>query len=173
MSQWKKALGRVRENYEGDTSRPLPGYVAALGAYGGMVGGLILFGRRTGVRLPRRFGPGDTALLCVATHKASRLLAKEAVTSPLRAPFTRYEASEGEAELTESVTAEGARHALGELLTCPFCLAVWIATGLAAGFVFAPRATRLVTTVLTAVSASDILQLAYAAGKKWPERVSA
>jgi hypothetical protein len=124
----------------------------------------------TGARLPQRFGLGDTALLCVATHKASRILAKDAITSPLRAPFTRYEGSAGEAELNESVRAKGPGHALGELLTCPFCLAVWVATGLSAGFVMAPRATRLLTTVLAAVSASDVLQLAYDAAKKLPER---
>jgi hypothetical protein len=49
-------------------------------------------------------------------------------------------------------------------------LAVWVATGLSAGFVMAPRATRLLTTVLAAVSASDVLQLAYDAAKKLPER---
>ncbi len=42
--------------------------------------------------------------------------------------------------------------------------------GLAAGMVFAPRPTRLVTTVLTAVAASDTMQLAYDAGKQLQQR---
>jgi hypothetical protein len=51
-------------------------------------------------------------------------------------------------------------------MTCPFCLAVWIATAMAAGMVFAPRFTRMTATVLTAVAASDILQLGYDGAKQ-------
>ncbi|UJW33861.1 DUF1360 domain-containing protein [Saccharothrix sp. AJ9571] len=154
-------LKRLRERYENGERRPLPGYLLSLGAYGVFTGALALVGKRTGARLPKRIGLGDTVLLAVATHKASRLLTKEAVTSPLRAPFTRYEAPAGEAELVESVPEGGHKHAVGELLTCPFCAAVWIATGLSAGLVLAPRQTRLVSTVLAAVAGSDLLQLGY------------
>ena len=52
--------------------------------------------------------------------------------------------------------------AAGELITCPFCLAQWVATGLAAGLVFAPRATRLVMSTFSAVAGADFLQYAYA-----------
>ncbi|MGZ3146999.1 DUF1360 domain-containing protein [Lentzea chajnantorensis] len=54
-----------------------------------------------------------------------------------------------------------AQHAIGELLTCPFCIGVWAASGLTAGLVFAPRLTRLVSTALTAVAASDVLNVLY------------
>lgn len=66
----------------------------------------------------------------------------------------------------ESARGQGAQHAAGELISCPFCLAVWTGTALTAGMVFAPRATRLGCTVLTAVTASDALQLAYDGGKQ-------
>lgn len=160
------AAKRIRELYEGDERRPLQGYLLVMGTYGGLAGALALAGRAMGVRLPERFGPGDTVLLSIATHKASRMLAKDAITSPLRAPFTRYEEPAGESELMESVRGQGAQHAAGELISCPFCLAVWTGTALTAGMVFAPRATRLVCTVLTAVTASDALQLAYDGGKQ-------
>ena len=55
---------------------------------------------------------------------------------------------------------------MGELLSCPFCLAVWVATALTGGLVLAPRVTRLVATILTAVTASDFLQFAYAAAQR-------
>jgi hypothetical protein len=109
---------------------------------------------------------GDVVLLAIATHKLSRLLAKDAVTSPLRAPFTHFEGPAGEAELNESPRGHGVQHAVGELVTCPFCLAVWISGGLAASLVLAPRLTRLVMATATAVAASDFLQLAYDSGKK-------
>lgn len=142
--------------------RPLPGYLLAIGSYAALAGAVSVAGRLTGVRLPERFSLRDTALVGVATHKASRLLTKEAVTSPLRAPFTRYEAPAGHAELKESPRDDHpAQHAIGELLTCPFCAGVWIASGLTAGLVFAPRATRLLATALTAVAASDTLNLVY------------
>jgi hypothetical protein len=51
---------------------------------------------------------------------------------------------------------------VGELISCPFCTAQWVATGYAAGLVFAPRFTRLVGTTMAAVAGSDWLQLAYA-----------
>lgn len=83
------------------------------------------------------------------------------MTSPLRAPFVRYEEPAGEGEVNESVRGHGARHAVGELMTCPFCLSVWVASGLAAGLVIAPRPTRLVLSTLTAIAGSDALQLVY------------
>jgi hypothetical protein len=101
-------------------------------------------------------------LIGVATHKLSRLVAKDTVTAPLRAPFTEFHGSQGEGELAEEVRGRGPRHMVGELLTCPFCLAQWVATGFAAGLVFAPRATRLVAATFTAVATSDMLQNVYA-----------
>jgi hypothetical protein len=132
-----------------------------IGAYTAMLGALTAVGRVRGARLPKKFGVQDIVLLCVATHKASRLLAKDSVTSPLRAPFTRYEEPAGEGEVNESVRGTGVQHAVGELLSCPFCLAVWISGGLTAGLVLAPRVTRLVLTALTAVAGSDAIQLVY------------
>jgi len=162
-----KRAKQVQRGYAGDEDRPLAGYVGAMGAYGALVGGLTLLGRAVGAKVPQRFGLGDTVLLGAATFKAGRLLAKDAVTSPLRAPFTRYEEPAGDGELNESVPAEGhVEHAVGELVSCPFCLNVWVGTGLAAGLVIAPRATRLAATVLTAVGVADALHLLYDAGKK-------
>ena len=144
-----------------DDDRPLGGYTLVLGAFTAAAGLLTGIGRLRGVRLPERISASDTVLLCVATHKASRLLAKDAVTSPLRAPFTRFEEPAGDGEVNESVRGTGVQHAIGELLTCPFCLAAWVAGGLTAGLVLAPRATRVLLTGLTAIAGSDALQLAY------------
>ncbi|MFS8103388.1 DUF1360 domain-containing protein [Lentzea alba] len=153
-------MRRIWQVYGED--RPLPGYLLAIGSYAALAGVVSATGRLAGARLPERFSLADTALVSVATHKASRLLTKEAVTSPLRAPFTRYEQPAGHAELKESPRSDHpARHAIGELLTCPFCAGVWIASGLTAGLVLAPRLTRLVSTVLTVVAASDSLNLVY------------
>jgi hypothetical protein len=48
-------------------------------------------------------------------------------------------------------------------LTCPFCISQWVATSFVVGMVVAPRATRLVASVLALRAASDTLQFGYAA----------
>jgi uncharacterized membrane protein len=46
-------------------------------------------------------------------------------------------------------------------VTCPYCISLWIASALVAGLVVAPRATRWVASVLSAMFGSDLLQIAY------------
>jgi hypothetical protein len=162
----KKAAHRIQQEYAGGEDRPLGGYLAVMGVYGGVASGLVLLGKATGVRLPSRWTLGDAAMLAVATFKASRLLTKDAVTSPLRAPFTKFEGAAGDGEVNESVRGTGAQHAVGELLTCPFCISVWVGGALGAGMVFLPRLTRLAALVLTAFAGSDVLQLAYDKAKQ-------
>lgn len=162
------SLRERARGYAPGQRRPLGGYLRSMAAYAALSGALAGAVRASGRPLPERYGAGDVLLLSVATHKLSRLLTKESVTSPLRAPFARYTGPAGHAELHEQVRTDGGptRHAVGELVTCPFCMAVWVATGLAGGLVLAPRATRLAATVLTLVAASDFLQLAYAAAQR-------
>ena len=93
---------------------------------------------------------------------------KNTVTSPLRPPFTRFAQPSGDTELAKEVRGE-TKHAVGELISCPFSLAHWIATTFAFGLIFAPRATRLTAARMTAVAGSDFLQLAYAWGQQKTE----
>jgi hypothetical protein len=144
---------------EADDDRPLGAYSVLLAAYLGVVATLAFLGRR---RLPERLAPADLALGAVATFIATRTIAKDAITSPLRMAFTRYEGVSGPAELQEEVRGTGWRHAVGELLTCPFCLSQWTATTLVAGLVVAPRLTRAFMAIFAMVGVSDFLQLAYA-----------
>ncbi|WP_030439747.1 DUF1360 domain-containing protein [Actinoplanes subtropicus] len=159
---------RLAERYSPHEHRPLDGYLVAMGAFGALAAGLAAAAKITGRRPPARPAATDVLLISIATHKLSRLLAKDAVASPLRAPLARYDGPAGAAELNENVRDQGSsvRHGLGELITCPFCLAVWVATGLTGGLVLAPRLTRLAATALTATAASDFLQLAYDRAKK-------
>lgn len=163
-----KHVGRAYAPHE---HRPLDGYLVAMGAFGVLGASLAAGARLLGRTAPERPSLADVALISVATHKLSRLIAKDAVTSPLRAPVTSYSGPAGAAELNEEVRDEGStvRHGIGELLTCPFCLAVWVATGLTGGLVLAPRATRLASAALTATAVSDFLQLAYDGAKKQVE----
>jgi hypothetical protein len=146
--------------YSHGEDRPLGSYGAMLAGYGVTVAAGVAFARLSGRRPP---DPDlrDFALMTVTTHKLARTLAKDPVTSPLRAPFTRYEGVSGPSELAEGARGTGPRHAIGELLSCPFCLAQWIASAYVAGMTFAPRATRLAGMTITAVAGADWLQLGY------------
>ncbi len=143
-----------------DQYRPLGGYTALAAAFNGLfVGFLVLAGRRD--RLPDRYGTRDLALLGVATFKFSRLLAKDRVTSFLRAPFTRFQDDSGHGEVEEAARGRGLRLAIGELLICPYCVAQWVAAALVAGLAIAPRATRAFAAVFTVFGLSDVVQMAY------------
>lgn len=154
-------------SYRGDKERPLGSLTATMGVYAALVaaGGLAV--RRSGRgRWPAAVPWGDLVVTTVATHRLSRLLAKDTVTAPLRAPFTRFEGVSGPAELHEEVRGTGPRKALGELITCPFCLAQWVATVFAFGFLVAPRVTRVIAGVFSAVAGADFLQFAYASAQQ-------
>jgi hypothetical protein len=105
-------------------------------------------------------------LLGVATHKISRLVAKDSVTSPLRAPFVEYVEPAGEAEVNERPRGTGLQKSIGELISCPFCMAVWVGTGLVGTWVLAPRLARLVASTATAVATADFLHLKYDEAKR-------
>jgi hypothetical protein len=108
----------------------------------------------------------DVVSIGVASHKLSRLITKDKVTSPLRAPFTELEGRGGPAELEERSRGRGARKAIGELLICPYCLGLWVAATLSVGLLFAPRLTRFVVSVFSALTISDFLQIAYKAAEE-------
>jgi hypothetical protein len=159
-------LAAEKKAYAGEEDRPLEGYVAAMATYGAFAALVVMAAASRRKDAPERFPVLDIALTGVATHKLTRIISKDSVTSPLRAPFTRYEEPGGPAEVREEVRGKGVRHAVGELVTCPFCLSPWIATALTGGLVVAPRFTRAVTAVFSAVAISDHLQLTYAERQK-------
>jgi hypothetical protein len=131
--------------------RPYPEYVALTGVFSGVLGGFLLLARD---RLPERIGFGDVARIGLASYKIGRLVAKDEVTSWVRAPVTQDE------EATEP-KPEGPARALGELVTCPYCVGVWTAAGLSYALVLFPRETRVVTTIFSAQAVADFLNAAY------------
>ena len=125
--------------------------------------GALAAAKRSGRDLPEHVEAADVVLIGTASYQLSRLISKKKVTSFVRAPFTELEGKGGPAELEERPRGSGLRRAMGELLVCPYCLGLWASGGFHAGLLFAPRATRFSASVLTAMSISDFLQLAYRA----------
>jgi hypothetical protein len=159
VRRWART--QKREYTEGQP-RPLGADLGAMGVYGGLVVAAAAAIRASGRQLPTRIPLGDAVLLTIGTFRLSRRIAKDPVTAPVRAPFTSYRGTSGEAEIAEEVREHGGmKHAVGELLTCPFCLAQWVGTGFVLGYVAAPRATRLAALTMTMVAGSDVLQFTY------------
>lgn len=102
----------------------------------------------------------------VASHKLSRLISKDKVTSPLRAPFTELEGSGGPGELEERARGGPVRKMIGELLICPYCIGLWVVAAFSFGLLFAPRTTRFVASVFSALTVSDFFQVAYKAAEE-------
>ena len=140
----------------------IAGYLSVMSVFAAATGAAAAIGRARGRQLPETYALQDLALGALATHKFARLVSKDGVTTPLRAPFTEFEENAGSGEVNESPRPEPARHVLGELLTCPFCVTPWIATGYVATLALAPRLARAWAAVFGIVGASDFLQHAYA-----------
>ncbi len=160
---------RVEEviaGYKGGDDMPLTSYAQLLGVYQAVFAGLLVVAGSAGRRRPPRIAYRDLVWLGVATYKLSRLISSDRVTSPLRAPFTEYVEPAGASEVKEKVRGTGMQRAIGDLLTCPYCLGPWVATALTFGLTVTPRATRLLGGILAAASVSDLLNHATTAIKK-------
>ena len=150
----------------GGEERPLGSYSVLTATFGAGFAGALLAAHRRGHPLPGQFSAKDVVLTGIATHKLSRLIARDKVTSFARAPFTRFQQKAGHAEVDEEPRGSGMKLAIGELLICPYCLAQWIAGAFTVGHVVAPRVTRLLTAMWTAHAIADAAQLAYSAAEQ-------
>ncbi len=142
---------------------PLAGYAALLMAYGGLFGAVL---SALSWRRPRTPRASDIAMFGIATHKIGRIITKDWVTSPVRAPFVEYVESAGGGEVKERSRGTGLRRAIGDLVTCPWCIAPWVAGTLYSFFLISPSAARLVSAGFTSVAISDFLQHAYEAARR-------
>jgi Protein of unknown function (DUF1360) len=157
----RQAFETYAEPQERPPFRTYAGLTALFNA--GFAGALYAAKRQR--RLPERISPQDLMLIGTASHKLSRLVAKDKVTSFVRAPFTEYQGRGAPAEVEERSRDGEVRGALGELLICPYCLGLWAAGAFHVGLIFAPRVTRVAASTLTALTLSDFLQIAYKAAE--------
>lgn len=134
-----------------DEAKPLGAYAAFAATFGSALAAFLAV---EGKRLPASPRWRDILLIGVATHKLARLITKDDVASFVRAPVTVDE----EASTPER---EGIRRAAGELLTCPYCVGLWIAAGFSAATVRWPRHTRFVASVFAAHACADFLHASF------------
>jgi len=166
MSETERQDNKVGEGiFEGygEDTRSLSSYAALIGLFNLILAVFLFFAKRAGYDLPERVELTDMALLGVATHKLSNSLANDAVAMPLRAPFTELQEKQGPKMVDEQPRGSGLRRSVGELLTCKFCLGMWMASFFTYGLVLAPRVTRLIASIFAVVTLSDHLHQTYKA----------
>ena len=153
--------GETFEEYKNGEDIQLFSYGVLAGAFNLIFAVFLLAARLAGRSIPERVDARDIALLGMATHKLSLVGSEDAITSPLRAPFTELREKESPKKVDEKPRGEGLRRSVGELLTCKFCLSVWVASLFTYGLVLLPRVTRLLAAMFAIVTVSDHLHQAY------------
>ncbi len=138
---------------------PYAAYATIMAAFCGGLAGAGALARALG-RDPQEQSALDLVTLALATYKAARTLSRDEVTSFLRDPFVEGRAHEGGEEPLED---GGMRQAIGELVTCSRCVGTWVAAGLGATQIVAPRFGRLLSWSLGAAGLNDFLQAGFAA----------
>jgi hypothetical protein len=138
-----------------------PAYEQLLATYTALVGAAawVLWRRGRPIAVPP---PSETAVMGVAIFKLSRLVTKEKVLRPVREPFVEDVEPGAGSELNSKPARRGLKGAVGELLTCPFCISVWISTALMVLYAVAPRAARLVASAAAATAVADVSQYGFA-----------
>ncbi|CAN5224674.1 hypothetical protein BH23CHL1_BH23CHL1_15060 [soil metagenome] len=101
----------------------------------------------------------DIVLLGIATFRMSRLIVADRVTSIVREPVV--EEGEGEEQL-EGVTQKpkeegGIVQAVGELITCPWCVSVWAGAFNVYLLTLFPRTGRLFLLVMSSSGIAHLL----------------
>ena len=111
-------------------------------------------------RLPRAIGVLDLVILGLASARLSDIISTDEVMQWLREPFV---------EMEEAVIADrrvevrggrgsGLRQTIGELLSCPWCIGVWIAAGLSYLYFLVPRLIWLFALVFAISEIASTLQ---------------
>jgi hypothetical protein len=151
------------EGYNKGDEVPLFSYAVLAGIFNLIFVLFLLLAKVSGRPVPERIKLGDIVLLGVATHKLSWIVSRDAITAPLRAPFTELEEVESPTNVQEKPRDTGLQRSVGELLTCRFCLGMWISAFFAYGLVLFPAATRLVGAIFAILTLSDHLHQTYKA----------
>jgi hypothetical protein len=163
MSRSFQSLGPFARYSE--QQQPFGSYAALAAIFNtGMVTAFVAAKRRG--RIPERFGFADIVTMGFATHKIARLITSDSVTSFIRAPFVHLDEKRGTNTVKESPRGHGLQRSIGELVSCPECTGQWVAGALMAGMLHAPRVTRSITSMYTALALGDLLQFVYSGLKR-------
>lgn len=124
---------------------------------------LAFFGLRvSGYDFPHSIGGFDFLLLCLATFRLTALVNEDKVFHFARAPFVTEKcvtAADGTKTMEEKPAGRGVRRVIGELLLCPWCSGIWIATLLAFARMIFPDAASVLLLVLATAAGAILFQI--------------
>ncbi len=111
-------------------------------------------------RLPRHISTMDLVLLGLATARLADIISTDEIMRWLREPFVKTETEEmgGEEVITREGRGRGFRKVFGDLLSCPWCVAVWVAAGLTYAFALWPVVVWLFVLLIALAEIGSILQ---------------
>jgi Protein of unknown function (DUF1360) len=129
-------------------------YAALNAVYAALLTGVVLATRERAMRDP--VGPAELLPLGAATFAVAKVVAREKIGTWVREPFVE--------DAVHGGRPRGRRieRALGELVTCSRCVGAWSALGVVGLRLGAPRAGRVVASVLAASAVNDFLQAGFA-----------
>ncbi len=131
--------------------RTMAVYAGLTAAFAGALGAFVA---RRRDELPERISWDDVGRITLTTYKVSRIVSRDEVTSFVRAPVTTDE------QATEP-KERGVAGAFGHLLTCPYCVGLWVAATTAMAQSVWPRPTRFLTSVFSAHALADFLHAGF------------
>jgi uncharacterized protein DUF1360 len=105
----------------------------------------------------------DFLLLCLATFRLTALITEDRIFRFLRAPFVTentVQAEDGTKTVKEKPAGRGVRRVIGELILCPWCAGIWIATVLVFARILFPDAASALLLVLSAAAGAILIQIA-------------
>jgi len=141
-------------------AEPISGYVLLASLFVGITSSALVLLRRNRLML-RAPGLLDATLIGLGTARLSRLITRDKVMRPLRAPFTVAE-REPAGDVKEQPKGSGLVHAAGELVTCPRCTAIWAASCLSLTYYASPSIGRFAALTLSSALVSDFANRTFA-----------
>ena len=110
--------------------------------------------------LPRHINTLDLVLIGLAAARLSDVISTDEVMKWLREPFVQTEETEiaGREVTTRTGRGRGIRKVFGDLLSCPWCVGVWVAAGLSYAYFLLPGYVWLLILVLAIAEIGSILQ---------------
>jgi hypothetical protein len=99
----------------------------------------------------------ELVILGLASHRVGRMLAYERVGEPFREPFTATVPDESGVDDTVVARGRGVRWVVGELVSCPTCVATWAALAMALMRRFAPGTTTVLIGSLATAGVAEVV----------------
>lgn len=129
--------------------------VVFVGLYVGVLIALHYLGK-----LPRNIHVLDLFLLGLAAARVSDIISTDDIMQWLREPFIEVDQEEiaGQEVQTRRGRGHGFRRVLGDLLSCPWCVGVWVAAGLTYALIIFPRFTWLFILIMAIAEVGSLLQ---------------